>query len=80
MDATPVVRTGWTRLCLGHDVVGFILVCWLVYAVSGRQYIKVHEDFFFYFSDIFLLFYLGNDARRLPVASLLHNGTALTTK
>lgn len=43
------------------------------------QYIKVHDDFF-NISDIFLLFYIGNDARRLPVASLLHNGTALTTK
>lgn len=74
MDATPVARTGYTRLCCGHDV-GFFLVCWLVYAASGHQYIKAHEV-----SYIFLLFYLRNDARRLLVASLLHNETALTTK
>lgn len=57
---------------------GFFLLCWLVYAASGHRCITVHEVS--YFSYVFLLFNLGSDARRLPVASLLHNGTAPTTK
>lgn len=77
MDATPAVRTAYTRLCCGHGV-GFFFVCWLVYGASVHQCIKVHEVS--YIPYIFLLFYPRNDARRLPVASLLHNGTALTTK